>query len=143
MTSRPSLWPSESIRTEIEVIAVVGDIHGCIAEFDALVAKIGYRQGRDSLFLVGDLLDRGPAPVEVVARAMSLGACAVRGNHEDKALRWLAYERQAAAEPGFQNPMEPAPRPPRAPRPPSLSGSRPLSAEALELRRRRQEARAA
>ena len=42
----------------------------------------------DKLFFVGDLVVRGPKPHEVVALARAHGAIAVRGNHEDRLLRW-------------------------------------------------------
>ncbi len=85
---------------------IIGDVHGCLRELEALVAKIGYRQGRDSLTFVGDLLDRGPYPVETVAYAMQIGGYSIRGNHEDNALRWLGYEERVQHQPGFVNPME-------------------------------------
>jgi hypothetical protein len=57
---------------------VVGDVHGCAAELDELVDRVG----PDRLVLVGDLFTRGPDPVGVwdtVRRAES-----VLGNHDDK-----------------------------------------------------------
>jgi bis(5'-nucleosyl)-tetraphosphatase (symmetrical) len=62
----------------------VGDIHGCLQEFDDLLAHVEFEKGKDRLVLVGDLLDRGPDSVGVVARAMELNADCVRGNHEWK-----------------------------------------------------------
>jgi len=85
---------------------IIGDVHGCLRELEALVAKVGYRRDRDALIFVGDLLDRGPYPVETVAYAMQIGGYSIRGNHEDNALRWLGYEERVQREPGFVNPME-------------------------------------
>jgi hypothetical protein len=97
---------------------IIGDPHGCLRELQALVEKVGYRQGEDALIIVGDLLDRGPYPVEVVEECMRIGAWPVRGNHEDSALRWLAYEERVRNEPGFVNPMEQdTPRKVKQPRP--------------------------
>jgi len=119
---------------------VIGDVHGCLNELKALVQKLDYRQGDDHIIFVGDLIDRGPYPVETVAYAMQLGAYTIRGNHEDNALRWLLYEDRVAREPGFKNPMEhQAVRERRK----AKSGTRELTPEAMELRRQRQEARLA
>lgn len=48
---------------------------------------MGFRK-QDRLVFVGDLIVRGPKPHEVVALARSYGAVAVRGNHEDRLVRW-------------------------------------------------------
>lgn len=67
---------------------VVGDIHGCLRELDSLLEKVEFKAGRDRLILCGDLVDRGPDSVGVVARAMEIGAECVVGNHEYKYLKW-------------------------------------------------------
>ena len=85
---------------------VVGDIHGCIEEFDELLRVVEYTK-RDRLLLLGDLVDRGPDPVGVVRRARELGADSVLGNHEEKHLRWRRHERKVKATPGYKNPMRP------------------------------------
>ena len=66
---------------------IIGDVHGCARELADLLRYVGARQG-DRIVFVGDLVVRGPAPHEVVALARSLCAVAVRGNHEDRLLRW-------------------------------------------------------
>lgn len=67
---------------------VVGDVHGCLEELLALLKRAEYREGTDKLVLVGDLIDRGPDSVGVVRLAKALGAVCVRGNHEDKHLKF-------------------------------------------------------
>ncbi|MEV0662702.1 metallophosphoesterase family protein [Actinomadura luteofluorescens] len=66
---------------------VVGDIHGCFDELMELLEKVEL-QPDDLLISVGDLVDRGPAPGEVVRffreRPNSL---ALMGNHERKHVR--------------------------------------------------------
>jgi diadenosine tetraphosphatase ApaH/serine/threonine PP2A family protein phosphatase len=119
---------------------IIGDVHGCLHELERLVRNIGYRRERDSLVMVGDLIDRGPDPIGVVAYAMELGATLVRGNHEDAALRWLDFEERVRNTPGFVNPMEPPPPPPAVHK---AAAPRELTPEQLELRRRRQEVRMA
>lgn len=121
---------------------IVGDVHGCRDEFAELLKKVDYRPGHDDLVVLGDLIDRGPDPVGTVALAMEMKARRVLGNHEEKALRWLAYEDRVAAEPGFRNPMEPLPDRP-GPAKAHGSGSRPLSPEAEAVRQKRLEARLA
>lgn len=123
---------------------IVGDPHGCLTELERLVERVGYVQGRDSLTIVGDVLDRGPNAVGVVAFCMSVGAYTLRGNHEEKALRWLAHEARARREPGYVNPMnvvdtDPSPR---AARPASKPGTRELGPEALAIRAARAAERA-
>lgn len=67
---------------------IVGDVHGCIDELNALLQSVGYRQRDDVLVLAGDLVAKGPASQEVVSAARELGALAVRGNHDEHILRW-------------------------------------------------------
>jgi len=82
----------------------VGDVHGCIEEFDELLDKTSFRPGVDRLVLLGDLMDRGPDAPAVVRRARELGALCVIGNHDDKHLRWRKHEQKRAAT-GKANPM--------------------------------------
>jgi protein phosphatase len=87
---------------------VIGDVHGCLDELQALLAKLGYEggprldekpgqvlrhpRGRKAVF-VGDLVDRGPDVPAVLRTAMSMveagTALCVPGNHEMKLLRKL------------------------------------------------------
>ena len=68
---------------------VVGDVHGCIEELDALLAKAGFREGKERLIFIGDLVGKGPAPCAVYQRYRRLGAEAILGNHEWQMLEWL------------------------------------------------------
>ncbi len=84
----------------------VGDIHGCLDEFDQLVKEVEYKRGEDRLLLLGDLIDRGPDPAGVVRRAWEIGAESIMGNHEEKALRWRRHEQRRKADPThYKNPM--------------------------------------
>lgn len=62
----------------------VGDIQGCYDEFDALLNRLQFDPQSDRLWLVGDLVNRGPKSLEVVRRVQALGdaASVVLGNHE-------------------------------------------------------------
>jgi bis(5'-nucleosyl)-tetraphosphatase (symmetrical) len=84
---------------------VVGDVHGCLAELDELLATADYGPGTDRLVFLGDLLDRGPDPVGVLRRVRELGAECVLGNHEEKHLRYAAHEARRRDDPGYRNPM--------------------------------------
>lgn len=88
-----------------KVIVAVGDIHGCLEEFDELLKKIQYNKNQMRLVLLGDLVDRGPDSVGVVRRARELGLESIKGNHEDKALRWNKHEKNRL-ENGTKNPMK-------------------------------------
>lgn len=68
---------------------IVGDIHGCLDEFDELLKTISYNKEDTRLILLGDLIDRGPDSVGVVRRARELDLDCVMGNHEFKYLKWL------------------------------------------------------
>ncbi|OII60586.1 polynucleotide kinase-phosphatase [Streptomyces sp. CC53] len=76
---------------------VIGDIHGCASELEALLAKLGYEDGRHpegrTAVFVGDLVDRGPDSPGVLRRVMGMvasgDALCVPGNHENKLGRWL------------------------------------------------------
>lgn len=81
---------------------VIGDIHGCYDELQALLRMLGYEvkdgdeishpEGRKIIF-VGDLVDRGPKNPEVLSLVIAIvtsgmGFC-VCGNHDDKLRRKL------------------------------------------------------
>lgn len=86
------------------IIVAVGDIHGCLEEFDELLKKIQYNKNQMRLVLLGDLLDRGPDPVGCVRRARELDVECIMGNHEEKHLRWHRHEKKRL-DTGKPNPM--------------------------------------
>lgn len=81
---------------------IIGDIHGCYKELLALITKLGYKsngnryshpEGR-KLGFVGDLMDRGPESLKVIALVYQLVmeddiAIYVPGNHCNKLYRYF------------------------------------------------------
>jgi len=66
---------------------VVGDIHGCFDEFQALLDKVGLSDD-DEIIAVGDLVNRGPASDKVLAFFQNMpNTRSIIGNHEHKHLR--------------------------------------------------------
>jgi serine/threonine protein phosphatase 1 len=61
---------------------IVGDIHGCYSLLQEALVKIGFDVRADRLFCTGDLVDRGPEPVECLELLEQPWFYAVVGNHE-------------------------------------------------------------
>lgn len=62
----------------------IGDIQGCHTEFCQLLELIGFSPGADRLWLVGDLVNRGPDSLAVLREVKAIGDAAVTvlGNHD-------------------------------------------------------------
>ncbi|MGH3301644.1 MAG: polynucleotide kinase-phosphatase [Streptosporangiaceae bacterium] len=94
------------LRHEPGPFDVIGDVHGCRAELETLLARLGYaithdeagravgasHPSRRAIFL-GDLVDRGPDTPGVLRLVMGMvgagTAFCVQGNHESKLVRAL------------------------------------------------------
>ncbi len=65
-------------------IYAVGDIQGCYVELQQLLEQISFDPAQDKLWLVGDLVNRGPDSLQVLRFIKSLGdsAITVLGNHD-------------------------------------------------------------
>ncbi|GAA1982471.1 polynucleotide kinase-phosphatase [Kitasatospora viridis] len=102
---------------------VVGDVHGCRAELEALLTELGYALVRDALgrpvdavppagrtaVFLGDLVDRGPDTPGVLRLVMGMVAAGhalcVPGNHENKLARALAG-RQVTVSHGLRESLD-------------------------------------
>lgn len=76
---------------------IIGDIHGCLEELEALLHKTNAAQA-DRIIFVGDLVDRGPDSAGVVKKVLSMiddgyTIVLVKGNHEDK---WFRVHEKVA-----------------------------------------------
>jgi serine/threonine protein phosphatase 1 len=85
-------------------LIAIGDIHGCSAALEAILAAIS-PQAEDTFVALGDFVDRGPDSKGVIDRLIALGKechlVALQGNHEEMMLavikgqqppyRWLQY----------------------------------------------------
>lgn len=82
----------------------VGDIQGCRAAFDTLLERLDFAPSRDHLWLVGDLVNRGPDSLGVLRRVIELGdaVTCVLGNHDLHLLAVVAGARAIGASDTFQ-----------------------------------------
>ncbi|MGL1832376.1 symmetrical bis(5'-nucleosyl)-tetraphosphatase [Rhodocyclaceae bacterium SMB388] len=112
-------------------VYAIGDIQGCYRQFGRLLEKLRFDPVVDRLWLVGDLVNRGPESLQVLrlARELADASTVVLGNHDlyllmvaagfsrrgkddtlarvleapdrDELLDWLAHRPLAHAENGF------------------------------------------
>lgn len=92
---------------------IIGDVHGCRAELERLLAQLGWQglrhpEGRTAVF-VGDLVDRGPDTPGVLRIVMDMvdagTAVCVAGNHEQKLVRALNGRKVRVAH-GLQESLD-------------------------------------
>lgn len=86
-------------------VYAIGDIHGCAAELEQLLAMIdaddtARDEAETTLIFIGDLVDRGPGSAQVIERLRRLAAERrdvrfLAGNHEEIFLRALDGEDKA------------------------------------------------
>lgn len=79
-------------------IYAIGDLQGCADQFSQLLDNVGF-SGNDVVWLVGDLINRGPKSLETIRQVKAMGsqAITVLGNH-DLHLIAAAYGHRALSK---------------------------------------------
>ena len=62
----------------------IGDVQGCDRALGQLLERIGFSPSRDTVYLLGDLVNRGPDSTAVLRRCMAHGDALrpLLGNHD-------------------------------------------------------------
>ena len=82
---------------------VISDIHGCYKEYRELLRKIEFTD-EDELYVLGDVVDRGPEPVKILRdMMMRINVFLVLGNHEYMMLRVLRKLSVEITEDNLEN----------------------------------------
>ena len=76
---------------------LIGDVQGCCGALDRLLDKIGFTPSRDHVFVLGDLVNRGPQSLQTLRRLHGFGGAAtcLLGNHDLNLLAVAHGVRQA------------------------------------------------
>lgn len=72
------------------MVYVVSDLHGCYKTFLAILKKVKFNQKKDKLYILGDILDRGPHQLKLykwIEKNIGNNVYMIRGNHEDMFMR--------------------------------------------------------
>ncbi len=79
-------------------VYVVSDIHGEYDKLMEILEKIDLKES-DKLYILGDILDRGPHPIKVMIKIMGMAnVIPIVGNHEIMGLRCLPFLMQEITE---------------------------------------------
>lgn len=71
------------------MVYVISDIHGCYEKYQELLQKIAFSE-EDELYVLGDVVDRGPEPMKVLQDMMLRpNVYPILGNHDYMALKVL------------------------------------------------------
>lgn len=63
------------------MIAVIGDVHGCITELEELYKHLTW-SSTDEVWIAGDLCDRGPDTAAVIQFCQENNIKSIKGNHD-------------------------------------------------------------
>ena len=79
---------------------LIGDVQGCDDALERLLQRISFSASRDTLYLLGDLVNRGPDSAGVLRRLMGYGSAVqcVLGNHDLHLLAVAMGVRQPSAQ---------------------------------------------
>ncbi len=85
------------------MVYVMSDIHGCYQEFLELLKLIEFSE-QDELYIVGDMLDRGPSPIPLLLDLMARpNVYPMLGNHDYMALTVLKKLNVEITEENFES----------------------------------------
>jgi diadenosine tetraphosphatase ApaH/serine/threonine PP2A family protein phosphatase len=92
------IWKTNILKLHI----VIGDVHGCLQELQALWQKLPLDKAQEIIFL-GDLIDKGPQSTAVLDFVLAMQEqypiVLIQGNHELKALKRAAKNLSLEFEP--------------------------------------------
>jgi bis(5'-nucleosyl)-tetraphosphatase (symmetrical) len=93
-------------------VYAVGDIQGCFSALENLIGQIRFDPTKDTLWFVGDLVNRGPNSLAVVRWVKALGpsAIVVLGNHDLHLLAAAEGARPLREDDTFQDVLAAADR---------------------------------
>lgn len=70
---------------------IIGDVHGSLVGLNGFLKQVNFDPRKDEVILAGDLVAKGPQSLEVIDKARQIQARCVRGNHDDKVIRWKGF----------------------------------------------------
>ena len=88
----PAFQPSDNLKLTMRRVIAIGDIHGCSAALDTILAEVAPTPD-DLVVTLGDHIDRGPDSRAVIERLLLLRneteLVSILGNHEEMLLMIL------------------------------------------------------
>ena len=83
----------------------ISDIHGCHDEFIYLLEEINFDPTHDTLYVIGDVIDRGDRPIDCLRYIMNAknSIHLLRGNHEIMMLDYFSDPNSLYGERWFRN----------------------------------------
>ncbi|MFK8018486.1 MAG: symmetrical bis(5'-nucleosyl)-tetraphosphatase [Pseudomonadales bacterium] len=92
----------------------IGDIQGCVEPLQNLLHSISFKSDRDQLWIAGDLVNRGPASLDVLRLLYALrdNCTIVLGNHDLHLLAVASGERPVGRKDTFSDVLNAADREP-------------------------------
>lgn len=84
------------------MVYIMSDIHGCYDEFIEMLEKIDFKD-EDTLYILGDVIDRGPEPIKVLDYIMNhKNIEMILGNHEFMMLDYFKEKEYGISSKSFK-----------------------------------------